>query len=135
MALIGLRTNTSLIIFAVGNVFMQAFAYSFGDFHHPEALMMITLSVLALSPAGGVLSIDDLRRRLRLNAEKKRFSVFNIMDENSAFARWPLLLVQWILGVHTEDDKTRPKDAKSEADRTGSQAIRKVQRSAYRGLC
>jgi len=99
LALIGLRTNASLIIFAVGNLFMQALGSSFGDFHHSRGLAVIALSILALGPAGRVLSIDDLWRRLRVNSEKRRFEVFNIMDENSAFARWPLLLIQWMFAL------------------------------------
>ncbi len=99
LALIGLRTNLALLVFTVGNVFMQAYFYSFGDFHHPEALMMITLSILALSPVGRVLSIDDLRLRLRLNVKRRRFEVFNILDETSVFARWPLLLIGWMYAL------------------------------------
>ena len=99
LALIGLRTNSALFVFAAGNIFMQAYFYSFGDFHHPEALMMITLSILALSPAGRVLSIDDLRFRLRLNVRKRRFDVSSILDEVSGFARWPLLLIGWMYAL------------------------------------
>ena len=63
LALIGLRTNLSLLVFAVGSVTLTAFGYSFGEFHHPDAVMMIALSVLALSPSGQVLSVDAWRRR------------------------------------------------------------------------
>ncbi|PSO53745.1 MAG: hypothetical protein BRC34_08670 [Cyanobacteria bacterium QH_1_48_107] len=99
LALIGLKTNLSLIFFAVGNIFMQAYIYSFGDYHHPEALMIITLSLLALSPAGKVLSIDDLRHRIQQNIKRRRFEVFNIMTKKSVFARWSLLLVQWMFAL------------------------------------
>jgi predicted DCC family thiol-disulfide oxidoreductase YuxK len=94
LALLGLRTNFNLLIFAIGNIALQAFEYSFGDFHHPQSLMMIALLTLALSPAGEVLSIDDLWRRLRLNSKRRKFETFNIMDEAGAFAKWPLLLIQ-----------------------------------------
>lgn len=99
LALIGLKTNLSLAAFALGNVFLQAFYYSFGDFHHPDALMMIALTVLALSPAGRVLSVDDMWRRLQSNYRRGKFEPFNILDETSPFARWPLLLVQWMFGL------------------------------------
>lgn len=92
-------TNGGLFLFAVGNVFMQAFIYSFGDFHHPEALMMIVLSALALSPAGRVLSLDDIWRRLHLREESKKFQASYILEEKSVFARWPLLLVQWLFAL------------------------------------
>jgi predicted DCC family thiol-disulfide oxidoreductase YuxK len=99
LALVGLRTSYSLIVFALGNVFMQAFLYSFNDFHHPEALMLLTLAILALSPAGAVLSVDDLRRRIKLALTKRQFVHFNLLDESSALARWPLLLVQWLFAL------------------------------------
>jgi predicted DCC family thiol-disulfide oxidoreductase YuxK len=93
-------TNLSLIIFAVGNVFMQAFDYSFGDFHHPEGLMMITLSIFALSPAGRALSIDDLYRRVRSNRSRKKFEEFDPLDGTlDTLARWPLLLTQWMFAL------------------------------------
>ena len=99
LALIGLRTNLSLVIFAIANVFIQAYLYSFGDFHHPEALMLITLLILALCPAGGVLSVDDLWRRFRSNTKRRKFEVFDITQETSIFGSWPLLLVQWMFAL------------------------------------
>ena len=98
-ALVGYKTNFSLIIFAIGNVMLQAYAYSFGDIHHPEAIMMLALSILALSPAGGVLSIDDWQRRRRLATTEGRFLDFNILDETSHVARWPLLLMHWMYAL------------------------------------
>jgi hypothetical protein len=90
-ALLGLATNLSLAIFAAANVFLQAFLYSFGDLHHREAVMMIALGALALSPAGAVLSIDSLWRRRNLEG-----SQVSVTERQSHFARWPLLLVQWV---------------------------------------
>ncbi len=99
LVFIGLRTNFSLVIFAIGNIFMQAFLYSFGDFHHPEAIMMITLSIFALSPAGDALSVDALRHRLSLLARNQRFESMDVLQERSAFARWPLVLVRWVFAL------------------------------------
>ena len=99
-ALVGFRTNLSLIIFAVGNIFMQAFHYSFGDLHHPEGLIMITLCIFALSPVGRVLSIDDLYRRVHSNRTRKKFEEFDPLDGTlNLFARWPLLLTQWMFAL------------------------------------
>jgi hypothetical protein len=89
LSLIGLLTNLSLVVFAITSVYLQAYLYSFGDFHHPEAVMMIALSVLALSPSGRVLSVDAwLRRRTRGDAA----SMFDVQSE---FAGWPIKLIQW----------------------------------------
>ena len=46
LSLVGLLTNLSLAVFAASCVYLQAFVYSFGDFHHPEAVMMIALEVM-----------------------------------------------------------------------------------------
>jgi hypothetical protein len=92
-ALVGLLTNLGLLIFAAGNVFIQAFLYSFGDFHHPEAVMMIALTVLALCPAGGALSVDQW---LRARARSGEPLGMDSLTRESAFARWPILTIQWI---------------------------------------
>ena len=98
-ALVGLFTRASLFLFAFGNVFLQAFRYSFSDFHHPEALMMIALCLLALSPAGRALSLDDLFERLRQTTQRKSFERFRIVDSTHIFARWPLLLTGILLSI------------------------------------
>ncbi|MGH7930722.1 MAG: thiol-disulfide oxidoreductase DCC family protein [Candidatus Binatia bacterium] len=100
LALVGFKTRFSLSAFAVANLFLQSFSYSFHEYHHPEALMMIALSLLAIGPAGAVLSADDLWRRVRANSSRRRFAASaNILGETSAFARWPLLQVQWLLAL------------------------------------
>ena len=50
LGLVGLLTNPSLLIFVFGSVFLQALQFSVRDIHHAEAVMMIALGVLALSP-------------------------------------------------------------------------------------
>lgn len=96
LSLIGLLTNLALVTFVAGCGFLQAFLYSFGDFHHPEAVLVIALGLLALSPAGGALSVDDLRRRFRRARERGRFEDFDLKREESAFAGWPLKLTGWV---------------------------------------
>ena len=93
-ALIGLLTNVSLVLFAWGSIFLQSYEYSFGEFHHPEAPMMIALVVLALSPAGAALSLDAWRKRRSGHVE----GILRIGD-TSPFARWPLLVIQWVLAL------------------------------------
>ena len=89
LSLIGLLTNVSLWVFAGTSVYLQAYLYSFGDFHHPEAIMMVALAALALSPAGKVLSVDAwLRRRFR----RKDVPIYAVQSE---FAGWPIKLLQW----------------------------------------
>jgi hypothetical protein len=99
LALVGLKTNINLALFVLGIIFLQAFSYSFNEYHHPEPPMIFALSLLALSPAGKVLSIDALWRRRRLVFNGGKSEDLNIMDEKSTFARWPLLLSGWLLAL------------------------------------
>jgi hypothetical protein len=88
LALIGLRTNLSLLLFAAGSAFLQAHQWSYGDIHNPPAIMMIALGALALGPSGGALSIDAMRARTA-NSVQPWYA------RTSVFARWPILLVSW----------------------------------------
>ena len=99
MGTIGLFTNPSLIVFAIGNIILQAYLYSFRDFHHSEALVMISLSIMALSIAGRNLSFDDLREKIKLNLKRDEFKAFDIKEKQSSLARWPILLIQWIFAI------------------------------------
>jgi len=96
LALVGLFTNAALVLFTLGCAFLQSFLYSFGDYHHPEAVLIIGLGLLALSPSGGSLSLDDLRRRLRGAREAGRFVDFDLKRAESTFAGWPLKLTGWV---------------------------------------
>ena len=93
LAFVGLFTNFSLILFALFNIVIQAFTYSFGDVHHPEAIMMLALIALAISPSGRVMSLDSwLRgRRQRQGAEHESTALLELKD---SYARWPLLFLQ-----------------------------------------
>jgi predicted DCC family thiol-disulfide oxidoreductase YuxK len=96
LSLLGIATNASLLIFALGTIFLQSFMYAFGDLHHPETLMMIALFVLALAPCGRVLSGDDFFKRLSQASPHRTFEPFDITQEKSPYARWPFLLMQWM---------------------------------------
>jgi len=88
----GLLTNLSMILFAVGNIFIQSYIYSFGDFHHPEAVMMIALLAFALSPCGKVLSIDGAIRKRRVVGTAP---VVYLLDYCGPYAGWPIKFMQW----------------------------------------
>jgi hypothetical protein len=89
LSLIGLVTDAALIVFTVTCVYLQAFNYSFTDLHHPEAVMMVALGVLAISPSGRVLSVDAWLRRRRSGEDP------DPLEQTSTFAGWPLKLIQW----------------------------------------
>jgi hypothetical protein len=91
LSLAGLFTNISLFLFFLGNIFLQAFTYSFGDSHHREAIMMIALLVLALGPSGKVLSLDYLLFRRR---QHHAAASTTLLEARSPFAGWPIRLLQ-----------------------------------------
>ncbi len=98
-ALLGALTRTSLVLFAFGNLFLTAFKWSFNDFHHSDAIMVIFVGLLAMSPAGATLSLDDLSARLRQATLQKRLDPSNVLNATSQFARFPLLLTQHLFSV------------------------------------
>ena len=91
-ALLGLKSRLGLLVFAAGRTFLQAFKYSFGDLHHREALMIITLWILAVSPAGSRTVPGQLFRH-------PKFFASRVPARKSIFAGWPLLLVQNLLSL------------------------------------
>jgi hypothetical protein len=90
LATIGLFSRVSMLAATAANVLLQAHHYSYGEFHHAEALMMIALGVLAVGPSAEVWSVDAVRRRRRSGRP---------LPEMSVFARWPLRLIQWMLAL------------------------------------
>ena len=90
LALIGAFTNLCLAMFAIGCLFLQVFKYSFGDYHHPEAIMMFALLALAISPCGRVLSVDAWLRRLWGAAQAG-----DLLDKKGEFAGWAIKFIQW----------------------------------------
>lgn len=97
-AWLGLFTKPTLWIFASGNLFLLGHAYSYGEIHHPQALMLIALVILAMSPAGRELSIDDYWRKARSKALGIS-DYLSSLGEKSVFARWPLLLIQVLFAL------------------------------------
>ncbi|MEX1258357.1 MAG: DCC1-like thiol-disulfide oxidoreductase family protein [Gemmatimonadota bacterium] len=98
-AVLGKYTRLSLISFATVQSLLTAYDYSFGVGHHPDALSIIMLWALAFSPCGERWSLDDLQWRLRSAGAVGRFAPLGPRDDASAFARWPLLLAQWLLAL------------------------------------
>lgn len=93
LALVGLRTRTSLLLLALGNLFFVSHRYSYADVHHPEALFAIFLLALALAPAGDSLSIDAFLRRRRAGAAGA------VATDTSDTAMWPLKLAHVLLAM------------------------------------
>src|SRR5690606_38639822 len=99
LALIGKHTNAALLALAASVTFLIAHRYSYGYIHHPDGLMALYLWVLAFSPCGRRWSLDELEWRLRHSEANGEFEPRLAEDEASMFARWPLVLGQWLLAV------------------------------------
>lgn len=92
--LIGLFTRSSAFVFALGNWIMVAHAYSYGEDHHPEAILLIFLMLLAFSPSGRCLSVDALIRRFRMRGQREGGRG---IQERMVTAIWPVKLTQVLL--------------------------------------
>jgi hypothetical protein len=90
LAMIGLLTHVSLVIFFYSSLILILHFFSYGDFHHTDAPLVLALGFVILSPAGRVLSIDRLLRG---------GSGGGTLTETSPYARWPILLGQWMFAL------------------------------------
>jgi hypothetical protein len=91
-ALLGLRTSLSMIVLAAGSIFLQAYVYSFTDFHHNEAVLLIALAALALGPCGKVLSLDYLLTQRKRPAG----NTVPLLDYCGPYAGWPIKFIQYL---------------------------------------
>lgn len=90
MATVGLFARAAMLAAAAANLLIVAHHYSYGEYHHAEALMLIALGVLALGPSAAVWSVDAAWRRRRTG---------EVPPAESAFARWPLRSIQWTIAL------------------------------------
>jgi hypothetical protein len=88
--LLGLFTRVSLLGLAWASTLLVAHNYSYIEYHHTDALMMIALWGLAFSRCGAVLSLDARIARARGKPPA---------DPLDRFALWPLRLVQWMYAL------------------------------------
>jgi hypothetical protein len=92
LALMGLVTRLSLLVFILSCVFIVAWTYSFDDFHHVEAPLFLALGILVFAPVGRVLSVDAWWRRRR---DPER--VPTVLRGEHELAGWAIHLIQWLL--------------------------------------
>ena len=98
-ALVGFRYKLSAWIMAIGSVFLHAHMHSYGEHHHPDALLIIALVLLAMSPAGKELSVDDVLAKAKSGIRSVRAYVRQLGEATDAFARWPLIVVRVLFGL------------------------------------
>lgn len=93
LALVGLLTNVSMGLFLIGNLFLISHFYSYGDYHHTEAPLVLLMAFLTLSPCGRVLSLD------RKIFGPKREPGVPVEAETSDMAGWSIKLMQWMFAL------------------------------------
>jgi len=98
-SLLGLYTRLSLSALAATTTLLTAHSYSYGEYHHPEALLTIALWTLVLCPSGSALSLDSMQTRLHIATYGKRFVPLRTVSRESEMAGWPLRLIQWCLAL------------------------------------
>ena len=99
LALVGLGTRAALGLFAVGTMLLISHRYSYGEYHHPEALFIVFLFLLAFCPCGDCLSLDAWIRRRGGRGEGRPW----YRGTAGRLAMWPLVTVQCLLAVAYAD--------------------------------
>ncbi len=65
LALVGCATRFTMPLFALGGLFVQAWAYSFGEFGHDISLVLVGLFFLGFTPCATAWSLDAWLDRRR----------------------------------------------------------------------
>jgi len=95
---VGAFGRLPLVGLAWANTVLVAHAYSYGEYHHPEALHSIALWVVAIAPSTRAFSVEEMRRRAREARVSGRFRPQE-GPRLSAHARWPLVLLALLFAV------------------------------------
>ena len=98
-SLIGLFSRISIGVLAYSVTALVTHAYSYGELHHPQTLIVIMLWVLTVTPIGHSLSVDAVMRRWRHATKAGAFHPDPVNADLSIHARWPLRLGQWLLAL------------------------------------
>jgi len=95
LALIGFLTNAAMALFTIGNMLIISHFYSYGDFHHTEAPLIILMMILVLSPCGKVLTLDSWLKKKRNKTALKQ----DYLSAESNMAGWGIKLAQWVFAL------------------------------------
>lgn len=96
--LVGVFGRAPLVLLAWANTVLIAHSYSYGEYHHTEAIHSIGLWLVALGPSTRVFSLDAYRRRLRESHGQGGFRPVR-ETRKSPDARWPVVLLGLLFAV------------------------------------
>ncbi len=92
LGLIGWGRRLPMLAAAWSTTVLVAHGFSYGEYHHPEALHGLALWLVALAPATAAFSLDEYLGRARQGREARAFRPRST-PEMSPHARWPLTLL------------------------------------------
>lgn len=96
-AALGIRGRLNMLCCAATTTLLYAHAYSYREFHHPYAALVISVWVLALGPITGAGSwgrfVARGRKAMRTRQLRPRLSEADARP----LIRWPLRVIQWVL--------------------------------------
>lgn len=94
---LGIRARLFMLPCAVTTTLLYAHGYSYQEFHHPEAALVIALWVLALAPVARPVSRHGFVARIREAVRTRRFRPRLSEADAQPVIRWPLRLIQWVM--------------------------------------
>lgn len=97
VSVLGIRPRLNMLCCAAATTLLYAHAYSYHEFHHPEAALVIALWVFALGPITGAGSWERLIARGREAVRMRQFRPRLSKADARPLIRWPLRLIQWVL--------------------------------------
>lgn len=96
-SVLAIQARTSMLLCAAATTLLYAHGYSYNEFHHPEAALIIALWVLALGPITGSRSLDGFVARAREIVRTRQFRPRISKADARPIIRWPLRLIQWVM--------------------------------------
>ncbi|MFV1986210.1 MAG: DCC1-like thiol-disulfide oxidoreductase family protein [Gemmatimonadota bacterium] len=92
LGMVGWGRRIPMLVAAWSASVLVAHGYSYGEYHHPEALHGVALWLVALAPATRAFSLDEYRARVRVAGEARGFRPRSA-PALSPHARWPITLL------------------------------------------
>jgi len=97
-SLFGVYKKLSLFLFTASCTILIAYAYSFKEQHHTEAILILFLWVLVFGDNNRTWSIDNLKKRIFASNIKMKFIPYDRYQKD-VFSRWPVRVMQWLFVI------------------------------------
>lgn len=96
-AVLGIRGRLNMLCCAATTTLLYAHVYSYREFHHPYAALVISVWVLALGPITGAGSWGRFIARAREAVRNRQLRPRLSQADARPLIRWPLRVIQWVL--------------------------------------